>query len=100
MDKAKTTMKKGLEKVTKTDRERKLLSPFSFSQVKKLTSPLALQDPQNKSSALNTTSPTKEQHKSMTGGPDPHLAEATHSGNPAGLTGKESMGQPTNKPRR
>jgi hypothetical protein len=38
MDKAKATMKKGLEKVAKTDQERKLLSPFSYRLRKKLTS--------------------------------------------------------------
>jgi hypothetical protein len=37
MDKAKATMKKGLEKVTKMDQERKPLSPFSHRSSMKLT---------------------------------------------------------------
>ncbi|KAK4244786.1 hypothetical protein C7999DRAFT_16990, partial [Corynascus novoguineensis] len=48
---------------------------------------------------LQSTWPTTEQHQSMTGGPDPNLARASHSGDPTGLTGKGSLGQPTNKPR-
>ncbi|KAH6635926.1 hypothetical protein F5144DRAFT_160830 [Chaetomium tenue] len=78
MEKAKSTMKKGLEKVTRMDKE-----------------PLQ----EDRKEALNTTWPTREQHPDMTGGVDPNLGRAAHSGDPAGLAGKDSLVQPANKPR-
>ncbi|KAK4238987.1 hypothetical protein C8A03DRAFT_32985 [Achaetomium macrosporum] len=77
MDKVKGTMKKGLEKVTNMDQE-------------------AIQE--DRKDTLDTTWPSGEQHTSMTAGPDPNLARASHTGDPTGQTGKDSMGQPTNKP--
>ncbi|KAL2167935.1 hypothetical protein VTG60DRAFT_625 [Thermothelomyces hinnuleus] len=77
MDKVKDTMKKGLEKATKTGQE-----------------PLQ----EDKKDTLQTAWPATEQHQSMTGGPDLNLARASHSGDPTGLTGKASLGQPSNKP--
>ncbi|KAK3295336.1 uncharacterized protein B0H64DRAFT_441757 [Chaetomium fimeti] len=78
MDKAKDALKKGLEKVTKLDEEPRQ---------------------EDRKEALETTWPAREQHPAMTGGPDPHLGRAAHSGDPTGLTSKDSLGQPTNKPR-
>ncbi|KAH6838511.1 hypothetical protein B0I37DRAFT_419448 [Chaetomium sp. MPI-CAGE-AT-0009] len=71
MDKAKDTIKKGLEKVTKLDEEPRQ---------------------EDRKEALETTWPTREQHPTMTGGPDPNLGRAARSGGPTGLTGKESLG--------
>ncbi|KAK4109262.1 hypothetical protein N656DRAFT_801058 [Canariomyces notabilis] len=47
---------------------------------------------------LQTTWPTREQHTSMTGGTDPHLGRASQASDITGPTGKDSMGQPSNKP--
>ncbi|KAK4155764.1 hypothetical protein C8A00DRAFT_31422 [Chaetomidium leptoderma] len=77
MDKVKGAMKKGLEKVTGMHDER-------------------LQE--DRKETLDTTWPTREQHPSMTGGPDQNTARASHSGNLTGMTGKDSMGQPANQP--
>jgi hypothetical protein len=97
MDKVKGAMKKGLEKVTNMDQERKLLLLPTSEYVQILIrSTLAIQE--DRKDTLDTTWPTREQHTSMTGGPDPNLARASHAGDPTGLTGKNSMGQPTNKP--
>ncbi|KAL2134080.1 hypothetical protein VTI74DRAFT_1076 [Chaetomium olivicolor] len=79
MDQFVSRAKKGLEKVTKMDNE-----------------PLQ----EDRKETLDTTWPTREQHPSMTAGADPNLARASHTADPAGMTGKESMGQPTNKPQR
>lgn len=54
---------------------------------------------EDRKEALNTTGPTREQHPDMTGGLDPNLGRAAHSGDPTGLTSKDSLGEPANKPR-
>jgi len=63
----------------------------------KLTTPTALQE--DRKPALSAALPSSEQRSGLTGGPDQHLASASRSGDPTGMTGKDSMGQPTNKPR-
>jgi hypothetical protein len=48
--------------------------------------------------APQATWPTREQHSSMTGGIDTHMGKSAHSSDVTGLTGKDSIGQPINKP--
>ncbi|KAK4032039.1 hypothetical protein C8A01DRAFT_20841 [Parachaetomium inaequale] len=79
MDKVKRTVKKGLEKVSKMDEEPRQ---------------------EDGKDTLETTWPTQEQHTSMTGGPDQNSAGAAHPGDLTSWTGKDSVGQPGNKPPR
>ncbi|KAK4123023.1 hypothetical protein N657DRAFT_645740 [Parathielavia appendiculata] len=77
MDKMKDTVKKGLDKVVKTDME-----------------------PREPGKAtLDAAMPSQQQPTRTAAGPDPNFTTATDGGNPTGLLGKNAMGQPTNKPR-
>lgn len=43
--------------------------------------------------------PTAGQQSDLVGGVDPHLGKSSHGSDPTMMTGKDSMGMPTNKPR-
>lgn len=100
MDKVKDTMRKGFEKATRINEERKfctLLAPQPHSLVSLLMAMYtAVQD--QKKDALQTTWPAQEHHTSITGGIDSHLGKVSHTSDTTAPAGKPSMGQPSGNP--
>ncbi|KAK4033096.1 hypothetical protein C8A01DRAFT_40454 [Parachaetomium inaequale] len=79
MDKVKHTLKKGLEKVGRTE--------------------LGTRQEDRKPAFETAWTTSRSQHANMTGGPDPSLAREAHIGHPTGLPSKNTMTPPTNKPK-
>jgi hypothetical protein len=99
MEKVKHALKKGLEKVGKTDLGSKLPALASVPQPTEAdSSPTARQE--DRKPAFETAWTTsRDQHTSMSGRLDPSLANATHIGHPTGLPSKNVLTPPSTKPK-
>jgi hypothetical protein len=102
MEKVKHALKKGLEKVGKTDLGSKAFPippiPACFQKYGADSPPPARQE--DRKAAYETAWTTsRDQHASMTGRLHPSLASATHIGHQTGLPSKDAMTPPSNKPK-